>query len=124
MGSISKIARLGSRALRARSEYRKAKENGQVSMARELRQGVVAPGATWLVVRGAMVPVVSAVLAGVVQVADGFVAADLAAIFTPEVIDGASVVLVGAGLLWGVADWVRSSFRAGLFPKPGAGDRP
>ena len=107
----------------ARQEFADAKARGQVSVTRELAVGAVVPGAAWLTFRGVLVQVVAAILAGVVQVADAFVSADLAAIFTEGVIDGASAAIVGAGFIWCVFDLLRSHLRAGLFPKPGPDDQ-
>lgn len=100
----------------ARKVFTTAKANGEVSIVKELTLGNVAPGAAWLMFRGATTGVVSAVIGGVIGVADPFVAADLSSAFTPGVIEHASQVVVGAGFLWCVLDIMRSFARGGLFP--------
>jgi hypothetical protein len=114
--ALGKGAKVVGKVQEAHKEFKEAKAHGEVSMVKELGVGVVAPGAAWLMFRGTLTGVVAAVLAGLVQVADPFLASDLSAIFTPEVIDGASVALVGLGFLWTVLDLVRSFARTGLFP--------
>lgn len=114
--ALGKAVKLPSKAKEARGAFVEAKQAGEVSLVRELAVGVAAPGATWLMIRGTVTPIIAAFLAGITQVIDPFVAADLSLIVTEEVIDGISTTLVAAGVLWGVVDWLRSKPGLGLFP--------
>jgi len=106
----------GKKVLDARKDYKEAKARGETSISKELAVGVVAPGATWLMVRGTMVPVVSSVLSGIVVTADGFLTnIDLQQKITERMVDGAALAIVGVGFIFGVIDLVRSSARAGLW---------
>lgn len=115
--AIGKAAKLPGKAKEAHTAFVCAKKAGEVSLVKELAVGVAAPGAAWLMIRGTVTPIVAAFLAGLVQTIDPFVAADLSLIITEKSIDGASTLLVSAGVLWGAIDWMRSNAGLGLFPQ-------
>lgn len=111
-----KVLSLGKKAIEAKKQFKEAKSKGEISFTKELSPSVQSPGQAWLLIRGLLLPVTTAVLSALVGLIDQFVAADLSGIITDAVINSVSVIVIGGFFIWSAFDILRG-YTKGLFGK-------